>query len=642
MYQARSSQEKSILLAALAVGFAVFVAGGCGLFVIYRGGQESARESHGKRLLDLAKAAAALIDTEAHGHLKHPEQTLDPLYREVIEPLVRLHETRPEVYYLYTAVIRDGKTHFILDTAALPERVSHGRELQASQVMELFDDTDDVEANDAIRATLLAGGDFVSSRFVTDAFGTFLSAYTPLRARNGNIVGYVGVDMSADALMAELGSLRTSAKQSLAILFLGAVAAGAGTRHLLRSGSFKSLLENQNLVEDAERFRLLTDSGLDAFVDQTLPRGRLYSNERLAELLGFPSDETIRSLDEKLHPDDSHLLLDIGGFGEGAPAVPLDVRVRLLHRDGQWIPCQFRGLRLRKSDGRFHRVLGLVTDARYRALQENTLLEARAAAESGARAKGEFLTLVGHELRTPLVGVLGYANMLAGDHLSAEQKAGIRGIEQGAGNLLRMIDQILEYARVDLEPSLCAGWKPHALRDIAGTALRFIAPDASAKGLALSSRILDGVPEVVLLDAERTLQILSTLLSNAVKFTERGFVSLEIGTARNRDGQPTLRFAVRDTGPGIPEHARRNLFLPFGHADPTARRRHAGAGMGLAIADKLARSLQGSIEYESRSGQGSLFLLTLPLELADNTPQLAADPIQAGIERAHAQARAGA
>lgn len=213
-----------------------------------------------------------------------------------------------------------------------------------------------------------------------------------------------------------------------------------------------------------------------------------------------------------------------------------------------------------------------------------------------------FLRLMSHEMRTPLNGVIGMLGLLSDSGLDPAQKAYLEAARTSADHLLGLVNDLLDYARLDAG-SLEFDLAPVAIDDLVRGVAELLSPRAHDKGLEIAWSVAAGVP-VVHADEGRLRQILFNLAGNAVKFTPSGGVSIAVSGAD--DG--ALAFVVEDTGPGVPEAARARIFEEFGHADSSDATRHDGAGLGLAVARKLALAMGGSLSVDDRAGGGARFV----------------------------------
>jgi CheY-like chemotaxis protein len=231
-------------------------------------------------------------------------------------------------------------------------------------------------------------------------------------------------------------------------------------------------------------------------------------------------------------------------------------------------------------------------------------------------ARGEFLANISHELRTPLNGILGMLQILATTEMSAEQRDCVETALDSSRTLLWVLNDILEFTRVR-----CAGIefsaKPFAPGEIAESVLQAFRHRATHKGLTLTCEVGANVPECLVGDGARLRQILFHLMGNAVKFTDKGSVRLEVqalpfGRTAERI---TLLFMVSDTGIGIPDDKLAGVFVPFIQADGTSSRRHQGLGLGLAVVRRIVKCMGGSAALESTPGQGTTVYMGLPFGL---------------------------
>ena len=284
----------------------------------------------------------------------------------------------------------------------------------------------------------------------------------------------------------------------------------------------------------------------------------------------------------------------------------IGIVVAMRHRDLEMEEADLRARRDEAELGELQRELDRHTQL------EQQLRQAKQAAESAVMAKGEFLATMSHEIRTPLNGIVPMLDLLMHAQLAPDHAEMVRTAYTSSQQMLRIVDDILDYSKLEAD-KLVLESTGFNLRELLEAVVQFMERPAQSKGLRLSLQIDPAVRLPVRGDPVRLRQVLSNLVSNAVKFTERGSVAISVRRIGETTAQHQLRIEVRDTGIGIPAEAQGRLFQAFSQADTSTTRLYGGTGLGLAISKRIIDLMGGRIGVESESMHGSTFWFEVPL-----------------------------
>ncbi|MCB9973503.1 MAG: response regulator [Rhodospirillales bacterium] len=368
---------------------------------------------------------------------------------------------------------------------------------------------------------------------------------------------------------------------------------------------------NQELSGEARLMKAAIINANDGVIitDADLENGPyiIYVNEAFTKISGYDPFEIIGKTPRILQGDDTdrtilHALGDCLREGTSFKG-----ELKNYHKDGSpyWLDISI--VPVRNEQGIITNFAAIERDITERKNQERDLRHAKKEAETANFAKSNFLATMSHELRTPMNGIIGLSDLLLDTKLTSEQKESIDAINRSAEGLLVLLNDILDLSKIEAQEMSLENI-PFDLRQIIHETISLLKNQAQQKDLVLSSHYAPSVPDWIRGDPARIRQIITNLIGNALKFTEAGYVSLNVSSEKNY-----ILFRVDDTGIGIPENRLDDIFMKFTQADETTTRRFGGTGLGLTICKNIVEMMGGEIGVQSIVGRGSTFWFKIPL-----------------------------
>ncbi len=460
------------------------------------------------------------------------------------------------------------------------------------------------------------------------------AAIAPVRDDAGVITHYVGVKEDITERRAMQEQLRQWNVELESNVAIRTSELAAANRQITRAMS---------QVEQSEaKFRAMFEQSPLGVALTDTHSGRLIEvNQRMLQITGRTREELATIGWERVtHPDDLPSELKLAGRVKSGEIPGFQMEKRYLRPDGSVVWVHLTVVTLLLGNEPNHTVLALIEDISNRKRGEQELVIAKELAEAANLAKSDFLATMSHEIRTPMNGVIGMTGLLLNTVLDAEQRRYAHTIHASGESMLTLINEILDLSRIEagklqLETmafDLCA---------LLDECVAPLAQRAREKGLEFTWESAREIPPRVSGDPGRLRQILSNLAGNAVKFTDKGNVTVQASLLAEAETDLVIRFAVQDTGIGIPADKQPRLFQRFSQVDASATRRFGGAGLGLAIAKELTELMGGEIGMSSQPGVGSEFWFTVCLHpvhrepVNDRSAEESPGPLPAAFPRLH-------
>ncbi len=336
-----------------------------------------------------------------------------------------------------------------------------------------------------------------------------------------------------------------------------------------------------------------------------------YVNPAYAKMLGYSPEELIGKTPYDLTFEEDHEILAAARSRRMINETNV-YETRLKRADGSSLVALVTGVPL-FQDGKLNGSIAVVTDLTERKLAEAAVAQARDQAIRASQLKSEFLATMSHEIRTPMNGIIGMTELLLDTALNDVQREYAGIVDHEATALLNIINDILDFSKIEADKLIIEIIDMNVCQVVEGL-VESLNIKAREKNLTLMSYISPEIPPSLMGDPSRLRQILVNLAGNAIKFTERGEIIIQVQQDAISNGHVVLRFEIRDTGVGIPPEALETLFQPFVQADGSVTRKYGGTGLGLAISKRLAEMMGGQIGVESALGKGTTFWFTIQAE----------------------------
>jgi two-component system, sensor histidine kinase and response regulator len=372
---------------------------------------------------------------------------------------------------------------------------------------------------------------------------------------------------------------------------------------------------DEALKESEERYRLITNNSNDIIVKFGTNGKISFVSPVCKKLLGYDITDMLKhSVFDFLHPDDIPYirLYQEKLLKQKAPNI---IKHRLRKKDGDYLWFETNNQIINEPDGSIKEIVAVIRDIS-ELLHSEKLIKEKEAAELASKAKSEFLANMSHEIRNPLNSIIGLANSLTRTELDNEQQNFVESLKISSNNLLNILNDILDYSKIEANKIIVQN-HVFNLREAVKDIFDSNKTSADFKNINYSYTINDNIPEYILGDPVKFKQILINLTGNAIKFTEKGSISININEISRESDQTFIRIEVTDTGIGIKEEDTSRLFESFSQLDSSTTKSYSGTGLGLAIIKRYAELMNGKVGFSSKFNEGSTFFVELPFTVSD-------------------------
>ena len=385
---------------------------------------------------------------------------------------------------------------------------------------------------------------------------------------------------------------------------------------LFADGILSDITERKAAEKTDSQLASIVNSSRGAIIGKTSDGTIVSWNPAAQKMFGYSTDEAIgKHISMLIPPERLHEMPDIlARIARGEQVERFDSVC--LRKDGSRIDVSLAISPIMDRNGTVLGISTIANDISLRKRAEQQLVRAKEAAEAAARAKTQFLANISHELRTPMNGILGMAELALDTQLDAEQRESLLVIQSSGSALLRLIDDLLDFTRTE-SGTLALDSIPFNLNETVRQTLRPLRFQAQQIGLEFLCQMDPELPDLVIGDPQRLRQVLINLVGNAIKFTQQGKVVVHVACNCLSADNTEVLFKISDTGIGISPDKHAAIFEGFTQSDGSSTRKYGGTGLGLAISSRLVELMHGKIWVESQLGRGSTFCFTVQLPVSE-------------------------
>lgn len=556
-----------------------------------------------QQILARTEIAAASIQAEDVRQLRWDETDLtNPAYLKLKAQLTAMRRANSDLRFVLLAAVREQKAYFLADSED-PASEDYSPPGQS------YD-----EATPDYLAGLLSNRSFVLGP-ETDRWGTWVFGDVPILDASNRCLAFIELDIAAADWDARIRQARLPVLL-ITMLIIALVFGSFQALERLRESSEQIALSEQ-------RNRSLVEGSPDCVQMFDLAGRYLAVNQNGLRALGLTEENVLGRNFSALWPVAIRPAIDVA-VRSTLSGQPTSFEADYVTPDGKTVTWRVATNPIYDTNGRVCSFVGICVDLTAKRQTELALLAAKKTAEEATQAKSDFLAVMSHEIRTPLAGVLGMLDLLQQSPLEPQPRRYTKFARDSADTLLHLLDDALDSAKMEAG-KLALEIIPFRPHEHFESAFESASMRAASKGISFRHEVSPAVPAVLLGDPTRLRQIISNLVNNALKFTEKGGVTVTLNAVPVGIGSIILKIDVTDTGIGISEESRARLFSKYAQADASTTRHYGGTGLGLSIVKSLAELMGGEVSVTSTLGQGSTFSFSGGFRTGNETARAAKD-----------------